>query len=45
VLADGKEIFNTQKDFPSVLMHEEVPLASDGRYREDLVAWKADNFE
>lgn len=28
-----------------MLEHEEIPLASDGRYREDLVAWKSDNFD
>jgi hypothetical protein len=31
--------------FPFQLEYEENPLASDSIYREDLVAWKLDDFD
>ena len=42
---DGKCIFNIMTDFPFQVFPEEMPLASDSQYREDLIAWRMNNFD
>lgn len=40
----GKELFNLEKDKPYQLVGEVSPLASDCSYREDLIAWKLNDY-
>jgi hypothetical protein len=34
------EVFNIMKDYPFYLINHPSPLASDCKYREDVIAWK-----
>ena len=42
---DGKEVVNWTKDKPYILQNEKFPIASDSRYREDLIAWQLDDMD
>ncbi len=43
---NGEEIFSLEKGpFAYVLDHEKRPLASDCRFREDLVVWKTKDLK
>lgn len=45
ILIDGKEMFNINSHYPNILENDASPLASDGKYREDLIAWKLNDFD
>jgi hypothetical protein len=44
IFVDGEPILGLN-DFPHKLEYEPDPLASDSRYRADLIAWQLDDFD
>jgi hypothetical protein len=41
----GVEVVNWGKEKPYRMLNEKLPLASDSRYREDLIAWQLDDLD
>lgn len=42
---DGRDMFVLERDKPYQLLGEISPLASDSSYREDLIAWKLNDYD